>query len=96
MQTRSQIEEKLKKLKPILVAKFHVSQLGYFGSYATGEQTESSDIDIIVEFSQPIGWNFFALEKFLEEEFGTKVDLVTRKALKQQLKEDILYQTRYV
>lgn len=67
MQTRAQIEEKLKKIKPLLTAKFHVSQLGYFGSYATGEQTENSDIDILVEFSQPIGWNFFTLEKFLEE-----------------------------
>ena len=96
MLTTTDIETKLKNIKPELTERFHVSQIGYFGSYSTGEQTEKSDVDIIVEFSHPVGWNFFTLEKFLEQTLGLKVDLVTTKALKERIKNNILKQVRYV
>lgn len=52
----------------MLADKFHVSSIGYFGSYSTGQQTEESDIDLFVEFSEPVGWEFFTLKfHFLEE-----------------------------
>lgn len=92
MQQATDIEIKLQKLKPILSDKFHVSKIGYFGSYATGRQTDKSDLDLLVEFSQPIGWEFFTLEKFLEQEFGLSIDLVTKDALKERLKGSILNQ----
>lgn len=90
------IETKLQQLKPVLSDKFHVSKIGYFGSYAVGEQTEKSDLDLLVEFSQPIGWEFFTLEKFLEQEFGLKIDLVTKEALKERIKRPILNQVKYI
>jgi hypothetical protein len=90
------IESKLQKLKPVLSDKFHVSKIGYFGSYATGEQTDKSDLDLLVEFSQPIGWEFFTLEKFLEKEFGLSIDLVTKDALKERIKRPILNQVKYI
>ena len=96
MLTSTDIENTLRQIKPLLVAQYHVSQIGYFGSYATGDQNENSDIDILVEFSKPIGWNYFALEKYLEDTFGTKVDLVTKNALKKQLKDIILNKVQYV
>jgi predicted nucleotidyltransferase len=96
MQTTTEIENKLRQLKPILAKKYSVSKIGYFGSYANHEQNEQSDIDILVEFSKPIGWNFFTLEKFLEEQFGVKIDLITRNALKEQLRDTILQQVRFV
>lgn len=96
MRTSSEIENKLKQLKPVLTDKYAVKKIGYFGSYADQTQTEDSDIDILVEFSRPVGWDFFKLEKFLEEQFGLKVDLVTNNALKNQFREQILSQVHYV
>ena len=90
------IETKLQKLKPVLSDKFHVSKIGYFGSYAVGEHTDKSDLDLLVEFSQPIGWEFFTLEKFLEQEFGISIDLVTKDALKERIKQPILNQVKYI
>ncbi|MEQ8684411.1 MAG: nucleotidyltransferase family protein [Imperialibacter sp.] len=90
------IETKLQSLKPLLSDKFHVSKIGYFGSYATGGQSDKSDLDLLVEFSQPIGWEFFALEKFLEQEFGLNIDLVTQEALKERIKRPILDQVKYI
>lgn len=96
MFSRTDIETKLQQIKPILTDKFHVSRIGYFGSYARGQQTESSDLDLLVEFSQPVGWGFFTLEHFLEQSLGLRVDLVTREALKERIKESILNQVRYI
>ena len=90
------IETKLQELKPVLLDKFHVSKIGYFGSYAAGGQTDKSDLDLLVEFSQPIGWEFFTLEKFLEQEFGLSIDLVTKDALKERIKRPILNQVKYI
>jgi predicted nucleotidyltransferase len=96
MLTRAEIEKKLKQLKPELVDKFHVSRIGYFGSYANDRQHENSDLDLLVEFSEPIGWKFFSLETFLEQSFGIPIDLVTKNALKDRIKEPILNQVNYV
>ncbi len=96
MLSRTDIENKLQQIKPVLTNKFHVSSIGYFGSYATEQQTDSSDLDLLVEFSQPVGWEFFTLERFLEQSFGLRVDLVTRNALKERIKESILNQVRYI
>jgi predicted nucleotidyltransferase len=96
MLTRLDIENKLRKLKPELAAKFHVSRIGYFGSYASNSQTAKSDLDLLVEFSKPIGWEFFTLESFLEQSFGIPIDLVTQNALKERIKDSILKQVNFV
>ncbi|MCY7349449.1 MAG: nucleotidyltransferase family protein [Cytophagaceae bacterium] len=91
-----EIETNLRRLKPVLVSRFHVRQLGYFGSYATGHATEESDVDILVDFEKPIGWAFFDLQDLLEKELNRKVDLVTLAGLKEKLRPLILSQTRFV
>lgn len=96
MLSKNDIEEKLQQIKPVLVDKFHVSKIGYFGSYVNGQQTKQSDIDLLVEFSQPVGWGFFTLERFLEQALGIPVDLVTKNALKEQIKGRILNQVIYI
>ena len=90
------IEAKLQEIKPVLAEKFHVSKIGYFGSYAKGQQTGNSDLDLVVEFSEPIGWAFFTLEGFLEQSLGLPVDLITRNGLKERIKETILNQVKYI
>lgn len=96
MLTKNEILEKLRKLKPVLANEFCVKEIGLFGSFSDNEQNKNSDIDILVEFYKPIGWKFFTLEKYLEDIFNRKVDLVTRKALKKQLKDKILNQTLFL
>lgn len=96
MLTRVDIENKLKQMKPELADKFQVSRIGYFGSFANDRQNESSDLDLLVEFSEPIGWRFFTLERFLEESFGIPIDLVTKNALKERIKDPILKQVNYI
>jgi len=77
--------------KAELRKKFKVKTIGVFGSYARGEQKRSSDIDILVEFEQPVGlFQFMALEDHLSDLFGIKVDLVSKKALKPHIGERIL------
>jgi len=96
MMNQISIEKKLKNLKPLLSDRYSVEKIGYFGSYSRNEQNEKSDIDIIVEFRKPLGWDFFDLQEFLEKELKIKVDLVSIKALKEQLKDSILKQARFV
>jgi len=93
---QKEIEDKLIALKPTLLTKYHVDKIGYFGSFVRNEQTDNSDIDIIVSFSKPLGWAFFDLQDLLENELKRKVDLVSIKALKEQLKEIILSEVKYL
>ncbi len=91
-----EIEAKLRNLKPELSKKFFVDRIGYFGSYSKNEQTEDSDIDILVEFRKPLGWEFFDLQELLEKELNLKIDLLSSTAIKEQLRESILRDVKYV
>lgn len=90
------IIDRLKAIKPHLQEEYAVKTLGLFGSYADGVHDENSDVDILVEFNQPIGWRFFTLEKYLEDTLNCKIDLVTVNALKKQIKPFILHQVQYI
>lgn len=74
-----------------------ISAIGVFGSFARGEQREASDVDILVEFSRPIGFvAFMRLEEYLQQILDRKVDLVSKKALKAYIGKHILEEVRYV
>ena len=60
---------------------FAVKRIGIYGSFSRGEEKESSDIDILVEFEKPTFRNFMNLSFCLEDLFGRKADLVTVKGL---------------
>lgn len=96
MITADDIAKKLKEIKPYLTDRFKVSEVGYFGSFAHGDHRADSDIDILVEFSTTPGWEFFMLEEYLENVFNRKVDLVTKAALREQLKEQVLKSVQYI
>lgn len=95
MKKLHEIEKTLKKHKPALRKRFKVKKIGIFGSYVRGEERKASDVDILVELYEPIGWEFVDLKEFLEKILGVSVDLVTVKALKPQLKEIILKEVTY-
>ena len=96
MITENSILEKLRELKPMLKEDYSVIEIGLFGSFSDGTFTDKSDIDILIELEKPIGWRIFTLEIFLEKTFGRKIDLVTKGALKEQIKDQILKQVRYI
>jgi predicted nucleotidyltransferase len=73
------------------IGQFFVKSLAIFGSVARDEATEQSDIDILVDFDRPVGFFHLArLQRRLEEMLGCKVDLVTRGALRKEMKDEIL------
>jgi len=96
MISRTEIINKLKELKPKLYQEYSVRQIGLFGSFSDNSANEESDIDLIVDLEKPIGWKFFSLEIYLEQVFGRKIDLITKNALKSQIKDQILNQINYI
>ncbi|WP_457548464.1 nucleotidyltransferase family protein [Archaeoglobus sp.] len=91
------IKEIILKHKDYLKKKFNVKEIGLFGSYVRGEQKESSDIDILVEFEEtPTLLEFVELENYLTELLGVKVDLVMKRALKPKIKETVLKEVVYI
>jgi len=94
---KEKIRKKIINQLPFLRQKYNVKRLGIFGSVVRGQQKKGSDIDMLVEFISPIGFfDFIRLENFLAETLNQKVDLVTKKALKQAIKADVLKETLYV
>lgn len=86
----------LKKIKPELSARFHVQSIGLFGSITRNDFTDKSDIDILVDFSKPIGIAFIDLADFLEHRYHCKVDLVSKGGMKQHFYEAIKKDVYYV
>jgi predicted nucleotidyltransferase len=94
---RQDILASLKKLKREVAQEYSVKSIGVFGSVARDEQTGQSDIDLLVEFSKPVGFiTFIRLENFLSEQLGKQVDLVTPDSLKPVIRQDVLSEVIYV
>ncbi len=88
---KNEILRMLNEELPHLSKEFKVKSIGVFGSLERGEQTEESDVDLLVDFIKPIGFfKFIELEDYLSEKLGLGVDLVTRDALKPIIKDRIL------
>ncbi len=81
--------ETLRNHENEIKARYSVKRIGLFGSHARGEQKETSDIDILVEFEKPTYDNFIELIFFLEELTGKEIDLVTSKGLSPYLRSDV-------
>ena len=68
-----------------------VASLALFGSVARGEAAEDSDIDLLVEFSKPVGlFEFLEVKEYLESILGREVDLVPRDSLKPRIRDEVL------
>ena len=91
-----QVRETIDRLKPVLTDKYHVRSIGLFGSVVRDDfSSTSSDIDIIVDFTQPVGIEFVDIAHLLEQELDRKVDLVSRNGIKDkyftEIQNDIMY-----
>lgn len=85
--TREEMVRLLKNHKATLAERFGVTDLALFGSMARGEARESSDLDILVDFDGPAtSRRYFGVQFYLEDLLGAPVDLVTEKALRNELR----------
>lgn len=94
---KEQIKKKVSNNLLFLRQKYKVKRLGIFGSVVRGQQKKGSDVDMLVEFISPVGFfDFMRLENSLAEILNQKVDLISKKALKAVIRDDVLRETLYV
>jgi len=96
MTTKTEILNLLSRLRPTLKNDFGVRQMALFGSYSRGDETQESDIDILVDVDPDIGLRFVTLAETLEKALGTHVDLVSSNAIKPSYMEFIKNELIYV
>jgi predicted nucleotidyltransferase len=83
--TKQEIMQILKKQIPYLQEKYGVQRIAVYGSFAKGNQTKKSDVDILVQLMKPLGLEFVELAYYLEKILKKKVDLATFDTLKRSL-----------
>ena len=97
MKTLQEVKQCLIENRSLLQEHYQVKEIGIFGSYIRQEQTETSDIDILVEFSKtPSLLKFINLENYLSDRLKIKVDLVHKSGLKPRIGKQILAEVIYV
>ncbi|WP_313888478.1 nucleotidyltransferase family protein [Nostoc spongiaeforme] len=97
MKTLEEIKQTLTTRKPLLQKQYRVTELGVFGSYARGEQTQTSDVDILIDYEQaPTLFQLVELRDYLAGVVGVKVDVVTKNGLKPRIRERVLSEVVYV
>ncbi|MFY8137300.1 MAG: nucleotidyltransferase family protein [Flavobacteriales bacterium] len=93
---KSELANQLKRYKPDLERRWGVKSIGFFDDYIDHHHTANCEINILVEFHEPLGWRFFEMKEWLEKKLFIRIDICTPKSLKPALKEEILNQTTFV
>jgi predicted nucleotidyltransferase len=97
MKTIKEIKEIIAGHRLELTERYKVKDIGIFGSYVKDQQKETSDVDVLVEFEEPVSLlGLVSAENYLSELLGIKVDLVPRKDIRPELKERILKEAVYL
>ena len=95
MNTKEKISDIIKTNKEYLISKYHLKYIGIFGSVCRDDFKDSSDVDILVDFDQPVGVEFIDLADELELLLNLKVDLVSKNGIKQkyftEIEKDLVY-----
>ena len=93
--TLTEIKQILAAQKPYLREKYGVIEVGVFGSYVRGEQRPDSDLDILVELTDPPRISLLGLvnlENYLSDLLGLKADVAIKKNLKRRIGQRILHE----
>ncbi len=96
MKSLEELKRIINQHKEELEEEYKVKSIAIFGSYVRNEQNAESDVDILVEFKEPVGLLFIHLANYLEEILSVKVDLLTPEAIKPNRKKYILEKLVYV
>jgi uncharacterized protein len=94
--TKEEILFRLREHKEELQRKFPITSVALFGSYARGDASPQSDVDILVELREPMGWDFVDVLEYLENILKeTKIDLISKGGVRPRLweyiKDDLIY-----
>ncbi len=92
---RDEIIQRLQERQDEMRARFSVQRIGIFGSYLQGNASEKSDIDLIVDLSEPTFDHYMDLKFYLEALFERPVDLVLSDTIKRRLKPVIQKEAAY-
>ncbi len=91
------VKKTISEEKAILTKRYNVKRIGVFGSVVRGDDTTKSDIDLLVDFSKPIGlFELVGLESYLTKKLGIKVEIASRKYLSPYIKNDILQEEQII
>ena len=91
MKNLAAIKKSIRDQKETLRDRYKVHRIGLFGSYVRGDTHRGSDLDVLVEFSEPVSLlNLVSLENYLTSIVGIKVDVVPEETLRKELKNSIL------
>jgi uncharacterized protein len=88
---RSAVIKKLESKAPAIRSQYGVTKIGIFGSFARGEQTRKSDVDVLVDFASGHATlkNFVGLAEYLEALFKRNVDLITVEGLDKYIRQRV-------
>jgi uncharacterized protein len=93
----STIKKILRDHKTLLRDQYHICRIGIFGSYVRGDMHKKSDVDVLVEFSEPISLiRLVSLENYLTRIVGVRVDVVPKDDIRRELRDSILKEAVYV
>lgn len=93
----SAIKKILRDQKETLRERYHVQRIGIFGSWVRGDTHSGSDVDVLVEFSDPVSLlQLVSLENYLTGIVGIKVDVVPRDDIRRELRDSILREAVYL
>lgn len=85
------IKAVLRQHRALIRDRFRVTDMLVFGSYARQEQTEQSDVDILIFYEKaPTLWMLAELRDYLSSLLGLSVDVVTAKGLKPRIRDRVL------
>ncbi len=79
------LQEIREKATPVF-KKYGVKRARIFGSFARGDARPDSDVDFLVEYSRPLGFDYFSLREELKNQLGREVDLVTNESMNEFLR----------
>jgi len=97
MKTLNEIRQVLSLQKQSICEIYRITEIGIFGSYARGDDTETSDLDILVDYeTAPTLIMLVELRDYLSQLFGIKVDVVTKNGLKPRIRERVLAEVVYL
>ncbi len=95
MQTREDILATLRDIKPALATRYKLRSMALFGSYARGDQTPETDVDVLVDVDPAIGLDFIDLAEAIERRLGVKTDVVPADGVKPRyraiIQKDLVY-----
>jgi predicted nucleotidyltransferase len=97
MKTLEEIKKLIGQYKQELEERFKVKEIGIFGSTIRGERRQTSDIDLLVDFKDEADlFDLMGLGLFLEEKLNQRVDVVPKRAIREEIKDRVLKEVVYL